>query len=237
MLRGQPLIAIIPVRGGSKGIPGKNMLRFGRYTLLERAIRLGLHSPWVDRVVVSTDDPDMYRLAEHYDVAAPTLRPDFLAADDATTSAVVEFLIEQMEIPPSYLLLLQASSPLRTLADLNGLCHLFSASEADAVVSLCRIDDPHPEKIQTIENGRVRPYMGGEALQRPRQLLKSSYALNGAFYLIDRDAFLEQKSFLPPETLPYIMPPERSHNLDSKTDLQILTAMLKMGYWTLEDLD
>lgn len=236
-MKGRPLIVIIPVRGGSKGIPGKNMLRFGRYTLLERAIRLGLHSPWVDRVIVSTDDPEMYRLAEHYDVAAPTLRPAFLAADDATTADVVAFLIEQMEIPPSYLLLLQATSPLRTLADLDCLCNVFSAAEADAIVSLCRIDDPHPEKIQTIVNGRVRPYMGGENLQRPRQLLQPSYALNGAFYLIGRDIFLEQKSFLPPGTLPYVMPPERSHNLDSKTDLQIFTAMLKTGYWVLEDLD
>jgi CMP-N-acetylneuraminic acid synthetase len=235
MIRGEPVTAIIPVRGGSKGIPHKNLRRIGGLSLLERAILTGKNAPRVERVIVSTDDPEMHAVAQSHGVASPSLRPAVLATDTAPAKAVIEHVIRECQIERGFLLLLQATAPLRTLADLDGLCRAYEASEADAAVSVAVLDEPRPEKLKRIENGWLRPYIG-DGFEGPRQALPQPYALNGAFYLIGRDTFLREGKFLPERTLAYIMPPERSHNLDSMTDWQIFEAMVKAGHWKLEDL-
>ncbi|PLX33212.1 MAG: hypothetical protein C0605_16765, partial [Hyphomicrobiales bacterium] len=236
MIKNRPVTAIIPVRGGSKGIPRKNLLRLGRDTLLERAIKLGRHSPRVERIVVSTDDPEMHDIAGRYGAAAPVLRPAHLGGDDVTTVDVVCDLIESADIEPGYLLLLQATSPLRTLADLERMCAEFEAGDAPASVSLSLHEEPHPAKMRVLDQGLVKPFLGA-GFEGPRQQLPPVYAFNGAFYLIDRDAFLTHKSFLPDGTMGFVMPPERSANLDTMTDWHILQAMVEKGYWPLEELD
>lgn len=237
MLDGRPLTAIIPVRGGSKRLPGKNTRKLGNDTLLERAIKLARKTPRIDRTVVSTDDPDMYACAQTYGVAMSALRPARLATDDATTIAVVNHLIEESNIRDGYLLLLQATSPLRTQADLEDLLDLFeAASDADAIISLCRHEGPHPEKLQTIVDGRVVSYMGADS-HRPEQHLAEVYALNGAFYLVDLTVYKEQQTFFPNRTMAYLMPPERSANLDTETDWKILEAMLAQGHWILTEYE
>lgn len=237
MLRGKTLTAIIPVRGGSKRLPGKNARKVGKYSLLERAIKLAQCCERVDRILVSTDDPEMYRCAQSYGVAAPTLRPAELADDGATTVAVVEHLIGQANIDGGYLLLLQATSPLRTSADLEAVLDRFeNEPAADAIVSLCEHSGAHPEKLQKISDGRVASYLGADS-HRPAQTLPMVYALNGAFYLVDRDMFLRERSFIPPQTIAYHMPAERSINLDTAADWNILQAMVKAGYWQYEEYE
>ncbi|NJM29189.1 MAG: acylneuraminate cytidylyltransferase family protein [Rhizobiales bacterium] len=235
MLRGQPVTAIIPVRGGSKGIPRKNLRQIAGRSLLERAIALGKATKRVDRMIVSTDDLEMQAVARKHGVASPSLRPAGLATDTATAKSVVEHVIEECGIENGYVLLLQATSPLRTLGDLEGLINAFEASDADAAVSVAAHDEPRPEKLKRIEDGWLRPYMG-DGFEGPRQSLPQPYALNGAFYLVSLDAFRREGRFIPKRTLPFVMPQERSHNLDSLTDWQILEAMVQAGHWKLEDL-
>jgi CMP-N-acetylneuraminic acid synthetase len=234
MIRGEPLTAIVPARSGSKGIPGKNLREIGGLSLLGRAIRLGKASPWVDRVIVSTDDPKMHAIAQRLGAASPTLRPSPLATDEAKAIDVVAHVIKECAIDSGFLLLLQPTSPLRTLADLDALCRAFEGSDADATVSVVKHEEPRPEKLQKIEDGWLRPYMG-QGFEGPRQSLPQPYALNGAFYLIGRDTLLAQRKFLTAKTLAHIMPPERSHNLDSTTDWLVLEAMVQAGHWRLED--
>lgn len=235
MVRGGTLTAIIPVRGGSKGVPRKNMMQLGGMSLLERAIRFAKASPRIDRVIVSTDDDEMHALSCAFGVNSKVLRPAPLASDSATTAAVVEHLITAEPIDSGHLLILQATSPLRRLADLEALCKAYEAEEGDAAVSLCALEEPRPEKLKRISDGRVAPYLA-QAFEGPRQALPQPYRLNGAFYLISREAFLCEKSFLPAATIPFIMPGERSHNLDSREDFDILHAMLETGRWSLEEL-
>lgn len=240
MLSSQHVTAVIPVRAGSKGIPGKNMRRVGRDTLLGRTIKLAKRSPYVDRILVSTDDPEMYALAQAQHVAAPSLRPAELATDTATTIDVVLQLIDSVPIQTGYILLLQVTSPLRTLADLNACCEAFAQGvqdgQTEAIVSLVRHDAPHPNKIQKIEHGFVQSYLGTNA-SVARQSLPEVFSLNGAFYLIQRDTLISQRTLLPEKTLPFIMPPERSINLDSKLDLDILEALLEKGLLSIEEYD
>ncbi|NUZ05240.1 cytidylyltransferase domain-containing protein [Piscinibacter koreensis] len=236
MLRGEPLTAIIPVRGGSRGIPGKNLRPVaGGDSLLERAIKLANRGAAIDRVIVSTDDPAMHAIATRHGVQSPTLRPAHLADDTATTLAVVDHVLAECGVDRGALLILQATSPFRTLADLDAVCRLYASSDADAVVSLAEVDEPRPEKLKRLVDGYVAPYLGS-GFEGPRQALPQPLRLNGAFYLVGLDAFRRERSFLPRATLPYLMPDARSHNLDSSTDWQVMEAMIAAGHWRLEDV-
>jgi CMP-N,N'-diacetyllegionaminic acid synthase len=227
MIRGEPLTAIVPARGGSKGIPRKNLYRIDGETLVERTIRLARESGRVDRVLVTTEDPEIYQVAKALDAAPPSLRPDELARDNSRTIDAVHHLIGDAEIDRGYLLLLQVTSPLRTVADLQALCvRLESNPGADAIASVVRHDAPHPNKIMKIEGPYLKSYLGTPP-SVPRQTLPIVYALNGAFYLTSLDVVLKQGTFLPEHTLPFEMPPERSVNLDGPLDLLLLEALLK----------
>lgn len=238
MIRNQTLTAIIPVRGGSKGIPGKNLYRLGRDTLLERTIKLAKACSYIDRVLVSTDHPEMHAIAKSHGAATPTLRPAHLASDTAKTVDVVLDVMQSAAVDSGYIVLLQVTSPLRTLTDLNSFCEQFDAADpsAQAIVSLVAHDSPHPDKIQKIENGRVASYLGKESMVA-RQLLPKVYQLNGAFYLTHRDVLLHQKTFMPADTLPFIMPTERSLNLDQAQDIFLLEALLEKGRITVEEYE
>jgi CMP-N,N'-diacetyllegionaminic acid synthase len=234
MLRGAPLTAIIPVRGGSQGIPGKNLRRIGRDTLLERAIKLAKAAPNIDRAIVTTDDRAMHDVARSHGVQSPSLRPAELATSTATTAAVVAHVLAECGVSDGYLLILQATAPLRRLADLAEMCEAFEAQSAEAMVSVVAQDEPRPEKLKRIIDGKLVPYLA-DGFEGPRQALPQPYALNGAFYLVSVAAFLREKRFLPTDTAPFVMPPERSHNLDSMTDWHILEAMIAAGHWQLEE--
>lgn len=234
MLRGKPFTAIIPVRGGSKGIPGKNLRRIGKYSLLERAIRFCKASPRFDKVIVTTDDAEMHAIAKSFGVASPSLRPAHLATDAATAAEVTRHVIEECRVIEGYLCIIQATSPFRRLADLDAMCAAFENSTARAAVSLAALDEPRPEKLKRIEGGVVRPYIG-QSFEGPRQVLPQPYRLNGAFYIIERVAFLAEGRFLPDDCMPFVMPAESSHNLDSMTDWQVMEAMIAAGHWALED--
>ena len=238
MLRGQSVTAVIPVRGGSKGIPGKNLYRLGRDTLLERTIKIGKLCSYVDRVLVSTDNQEMYNIAQCYAAAAPALRPAELASDNAKTVDVILNMIETADILSGWVLLLQVTSPLRTLGDLNSFCETFENGPRDieAAVSLVHFDSPHPDKIQKIEGGLVKSYLDKESMVA-RQSLPTVYALNGAFYITHRDTLLTKRTFLPPRTLPFIMPEDRGINLDTISDVYMLEAMLARGLFKVEEYE
>jgi CMP-N-acetylneuraminic acid synthetase len=235
MIRGQQLTAIIPVRGGSRGIPSKNLMKLGRDSLLVRTIKMAKACGYIDRIVVSTDHAEMYAIAKQYGVTARTLRPPELATDTAKTVDVVNHVIGDELIAEGYIILLQVTSPLRTLADANVFCKGFDEdTTSEASVSLVEFDSPHPDKIQKVENGRVVSYLGKESMVA-RQQLPKVYALNGAFYLTHRDVLLTQKTFMPKATLPFVMPRERSLNLDGKHDVLLLEALVAKGVVEIEE--
>lgn len=235
MLSGRPVCALVPARAGSKGIPGKNLYRLKGVTLLERAVRLAQSSPRVDRVLVSTDDGTMHDIATRLGAAMPSLRPAHLATDTARTVDVVTHVLREAGIGDALVLVVQTTSPLRSRADLEGVLDLFEsrAAEADAVVTVARHEDPHPDKLQRIENGYLRSYLGKEG-GVPRQTLPELYRFNGAFYLVRSEVAVRQGTLLPPRTLPYVMPPERSVNLDGPLDLVLLEALVERGLVTLD---
>ena len=236
MLKNRKVIALIPARGGSKGIPGKNIYPLGGIPLVEWAARLGKESSWVDQTLVSTDDPGTYALAEKLGCATPDPRPAELAGDSSRTIDVVANLVDEGVIDRrDILLLLQPTSPLRTGEQLNGVCDrlLENWNTADAVVSVCEIDGPTPYKAQKIEKGYLQSLLGQDA-SVPRQSLPPTYIPNGAFYLIKVEALLDEGAFIPKRSLPFVMSSLSSINLDTPMDLLLLEAIVDKG-WVVFD--
>jgi len=225
MIRGEPLTAIIPARAGSKGIPDKNLLKLNGKTLVERALIKAKNCNQINRVIVSTDDPRIFEIAKKMNAAPSVLRPAHLAGDRSKTIDAVFHLMENENINTGYILLLQVTTPLWTPEDLSGLIETFEQNyDSDAIVSVVKHDAPHPNKMLTIENGKLRSYLGSET-GVARQSLPDVYALNGAFYLISISTLKKEKTFIPERSIPYIMPPERSVNLDGPLDLILLKAL------------
>ena len=233
MLKHKPVTAVVPARGGSKGLPGKTLLELAGDPLVARAAKFALAAPGVDRVIVSSDDQAILDAVRSIDGVGAVKRRSALATDRATSVDVVVDLIEQGYVEDGYLVLLQPTTPLRAVGDLSALFEAFEAADADAAVSLMAHVEPRPEKLLRISDGFVHAYLG-DGYEGPRQTLPQPYALNGAFYLIDRGVLMADRTFLPDRTIGFVMAPERSANIDSIEDWQILNAMIAQGYWTVE---
>lgn len=231
MIRNKSLIAVIPARGGSKGIPGKNLYKIAGLSLVEMAIQIGKSCKRVDKVFVSTDHPEIYAIAQQHDCATPSLRPSSLSTDSARTVDVISNLVsEEVIISEDCLVLLQPSSPLRSQVHIDAVCDLLESqwNTADAVVSVCEIDGPHPYKSQIIQDGYLQSLLGQDSTV-PRQSLPKTYIPNGAFYLVKVFALLEENTFIPSRSIPYMMSSLESLNLDGPMDLLLLETIIDKG--------
>jgi len=232
MIHEHRLCALVPARGGSKGISRKNLYELAGISLVERSVRLARRCARVDQVFVSTEDAEIMSLATLLDAATPRPRPIELASDCARTIDVVRNLVEEEVLSnDDCILLLQPTTPLRTLADLEAACELLEEhwEDADAVISLCAVDGPHPYKAQVIREGLLRPLINGQDSSVSRQSLPTAYLPNGAIYLAKIHVLLEEDTFLPERSLPLLMPATASINLDGLLDLLLLEAVVSKG--------
>ncbi len=212
------LLALIPARGGSKGIPRKNIRPFCGKPLLQWSIDVALAAPSVDRVVVSTDDPEIAEVARAGGAEVPFLRPPELASDTAPGIAPVLHALEQLP-EVSDVLLLQPTSPLRLVADVEAIFALRRHARREAAVSVTP-SAKHPAWMFVLSpQQQLEPLLPSEEAAC-RQQLPPAYALNGALYLASRSFLERERSFLTADTLGYVMPLERSLDIDSPQDWQ-----------------
>ena len=154
MINKRKVVAVIPARGGSKGIPGKNLYEINGKPLVQLAVELAQSHSAVDEVYITTDCEEIYSLSQQLGVSTPELRPSHLSRDNSTTVDVVKYLVENGLLEQDdVLLLLQPPSPLRKLKHLNDIIELFTSEKVNAVVSVCEVSEPHPYKVQVIKNG------------------------------------------------------------------------------------
>ena len=226
MIRNEKLTAIIPVRGGSKGIPRKNLYKLGNFSLLERTIIQAKKSSKIDEIIVSTDDAEMYSIAEEYNVQLESLRPEILAEDNALTIDVINHALSQKKINKGHIILLQVTSPFRILKDFKNIFDIYEhRTDCSSVISVNKSHSTHPDKIQIIEKGFLKSYLGKESMV-PRQYLPEVYELNGAFYLTSIDFLKKNRSFFSDKVIPYEMNIINSLNLDSLNDLYLLEYLV-----------
>ncbi|HOW43075.1 MAG TPA: acylneuraminate cytidylyltransferase family protein [Candidatus Omnitrophota bacterium] len=224
MSKKQRIIAVIPARGGSKGIPHKNIQILCGKPLIEYSIKAALASRVFDDVVVSTDDRRIRDIAIKAGALCPFLRPASLSGDCVATYPVIKHAVEWMErcrgAAYDLVTVLQPTAPLRSAGDIRKAIAWLQRSRAASLVSVALIDDPHPCKVQRVIKGKLYNFIDrspGVRLAR-RQDLEPAYALNGAIYL-SRRAVLD-KALLDKDVLAYIMPAERSVNIDTRLDLE-----------------
>ncbi|MBO6538839.1 MAG: hypothetical protein JJ969_05495 [Rhizobiaceae bacterium] len=237
MIGGKRVVALVPARGGSKGIPGKNLYRIGEKSLVERAVDLARASGFVDQVYVSSDDAAVHALAQKLDAAPPEPRPAHLASDGARTIELVHYMVETGQLDrDNLLLLLQPTTPLRNVQHAKELAERFAeAGEApDGIISVVTAGGNHPLKAQIINNGYLAP-LNAQDSSVPRQSLRPAFFPNGAFYLARVDVLLDQDTFVPRRTLAYEMDELSSVNLDGKLDLLLLETILSKGLVQMED--
>ncbi len=228
MIRNRPTIAIIPVRGGSKGIPKKNIYKIENETLLERTINFAKKINVIDKIIVSTDDIEMYEISKRHKVNASSLRPEHLATDSSKTIETIKYLLKEEKIENANILLLQVTSPLRNHDDIKAIFEIYNNDYSlNAIVSCVKIIEPHPYKCVIINKNKYIEPLIGNSLSTPRQELPEVFAFNGAFYLIDSEVLINQNTLIPTRTKLYEMPLNRSINIDSEMDLLLLEIILK----------
>ena len=212
------LLALIPARGGSKGIPRKNIRPFCGKPLLQLSIDAALAAACVDQVVVSTDDPEIADVAKAGGAEVPFLRPAELATDTAPGIAPVLHALEQLP-QVSDVLLLQPTSPLRTSADIEAIVALRQQSGRESAVSLTP-SAKHPAWMFSLsQDKRLEPLLQLDGAHC-RQQLPTAYVLNGALYLASRAFLLREQAFIREDTVGYVMPAERSVDIDTPLDWQ-----------------
>jgi CMP-N-acetylneuraminic acid synthetase len=227
----QRILAIIPARGGSKGIPRKNMQLLRGKPLISYSIHAALQSHTIQKTVVSTDDESIACAARQYGAEVPFLRPLHLSTDTATSVSVlqhaVRYLADKEEDPADIIVCLQPTSPLRSAEDIDQAVTLCLSTGADSVVSLCPAEH-HPYWMKTVVGNRVYPLMEVDDEKYPRrQDLPPVYQLNGAVYVTRRRILLEEDRLLGGNTLAYVMPRERSVDIDTPIDLKLAELLMQ----------
>jgi CMP-N,N'-diacetyllegionaminic acid synthase len=224
-------LAIISARGGSKGIPGKNIRPVADKPLIAWTIAAARDSAVFQRIVVSTDSQEIADAAAHYGAEIPFMRPAELARDDTSGTDPVVHAVQWLETHESFVsewvMLLQPTSPLRASEDIRRAVALAAQKDTDAVVSVAPVEN-HPYWTKRIDTeGCLEDFIKLEKPIGRRQDLPEVYALNGAIYLVRRTVLLEQKTLCPQRTRALVMPRERSLDVDTPWDLYLADLILK----------
>ena len=216
------VLGLIPARGGSKGIPNKNLRQLAGKTLLGYTADAARASGVIDRLVLSTDSEAIAALGRELGIEVPFMRPTELAGDEAAMLPVLQHAVAALEAEgwqPEIIVLLQPTSPLRTPAHIRDAVEMLRAEQCDSVVSVLEIpDDYAPQKALRVQDGALTYWLPeGKAITR-RQELEPAYSRDGTVYAFWRATLVEQGSIYGERCLPLILPHAESMNLDSEAD-------------------
>lgn len=237
MTRDRLVLAVVPARSGSRGIPDKNLRTVAGMSLIARAGEVLRQCSAVDRAMLSTDSAEYRREGAAHGLDSWFLRPSELSSAEATAADTVlhalieaeEYYRERFEV----LLIIEPTSPLREPADVDGCVSLLLASGADSVVSVSRVDSKHhPAKLLRIDAGRLAFFAAEGAEVSARQQLRGEYYVrNGACYALRRGRFLATRQIFMPHTLPFVI--ERPLvNIDTPLELELADYLLRRSLET-----
>jgi len=225
MYKEKTFLAIIPARGGSKRVPGKNRLDLCGKPLLSYSIEAALQSFFIDEIVVSSDDNTILEIAKKYNIKA-LKRPDFLATDTTTTVDTIRHVLEFYS-SYDYFILLQPTSPLRKSFHIDEAVALLNKKNARAVVSVCEMEHSPLWSNTLDESCSLSHFLKEEVQQARSQDLKPYYRINGAIYICHTEQFLAENTlFLKEDSFAYIMDRESSIDIDDWIDFKIAACLL-----------
>jgi CMP-N,N'-diacetyllegionaminic acid synthase len=230
MFQGEKVLAIIPARGGSKGIPGKNIKRLQGKPLIAWTIQAAQGSKYLDKIIVSTDSAEIAKLANEYGAETPFVRPVELATDVTPGVDVILHTMtwfEEAKLDFGFLVLLQPTSPLRNSSQVDNALEIYAGdADVDAVVSVCEVED-HPFWMKRIDDkGYVHTYTDEIDIPDSRQELPLLYKNNGAIYICRWEVFSADKSFYKRNCKAFIMDRHSSIDLDTMDDWKHVEYLL-----------
>ncbi|RSD27914.1 cytidylyltransferase domain-containing protein [Vibrio pectenicida] len=223
------MIAIVPARGGSKGLPGKNIKSLFGKPMIAYTIEAALNSKYITDVVVSTDDQETYDVALSYGAIKSFLRPKELARDESLAIDnyiyTVQRLNDEFGKDLSSFIVLQPTSPLRKTQDIDGSIELFYSKSADSVVSYCVEHHPVMWHKYIEEDSRLTCIFSDEVIEN-RQKYRESYYPNGAIFVF-KQSLIERREYFSDHTFAYKMPRSRSVDIDTQEDFDYAEFLMR----------
>ncbi len=213
------VVALITARGGSKGLPRKNVLPLCGKPLIAWTIEAALRATSVDRVVLSSDDDEISSIAARFGCEVLFKRPAELASDTASSMDVVRHALAQLT-DAQMIVLLQPTSPLRTHADIDAAVSRVRTGDAPACVSVCEVSESPYWMYRIGKQGQIQPLMPTHLPPQRRQDLEPIYRLNGAVYVAQSAWLLQNGGFVSAQTVAHCMPASRSIDIDTAADFE-----------------
>jgi CMP-N,N'-diacetyllegionaminic acid synthase len=233
MINGKNVLAVIPARGGSKGLPGKNIKILCGKPLIAWPIQVAKDSAYIDKIIVSTDDLEIADVAISEGIQIPFLRPPELATDKSVAEDAIVHVIDILTMQGEeydYCVKLEATSPLTESSDVDKALELLDSNrvKADSIVGVSEIIGAHPDYTASINrDGMISPYFGKEFTKAVnRQEINKLYFYDGTLYISEIKALKNNKSFYHNRTMPYIAPKWKSLEVDDLTDFICIEAII-----------
>ncbi|MEL6407861.1 MAG: acylneuraminate cytidylyltransferase family protein [Chloroflexota bacterium] len=228
------ILAIIPARGGSKGVPRKNIRPFAGKPLIQWTIEAAQASEQLTRIIVSTDDLEAADIARNCGVDMPFMRPAAFAQDGSTDLDVyrhaVAWLSENTDYMPDVVVWLRPTTPLRRTQDIDDAIVHFLSSDADCQRSVCKVEH-HPYWMYVLKDNQLDAFVEGIDVMRDyptRQSLPPAYRLNGAVDITRAKQVLETNKLYNGIMGAYVMPVERSMDIDTEKDFILAETLIKL---------
>lgn len=223
------ILAIIPARGGSKGLPRKNVLPLLGEPLIAYTIKEAKKSKYITRIIVTTDDDEIAGISLKYGAEVPFRRPKELAGDNTSTNDVIEHvlnvIVKEEEKLPDIICLLQCTSPLRTVSDIDSTIEKMLKTNSDSAVAVCEVES-NPYWTNIFEGERLEYFLEeGKNITR-RQDLPKIYEINGAVYVARTESFKKYKTLETPNMTGYVMEKEKSIDIDTLIDFKMAEFIL-----------
>lgn len=228
MINGQKVLAIIPARGGSKTLPRKNIRCLAGKPLIAWTIEEARKSQYIDCSIISSDDDEIIRVAREWGAEVPFIRPAELAEDDTPGIEPVLHALKSINGYYDYTVLLQPTSPLRTVKDIDECIHYCISKGAVTCTSVSKVDKSPYWMYSLNDQQRLRPLVLSQQSINRRQDLPPIYALNGAIYVAQTQYLQKARCFISHETLAYIMPAERAMDIDDEIDFRYCELKLQV---------
>lgn len=231
MYKTKKIVCIIPARSGSKRLPGKNVKKIGGKPMIAHAILAAKGSKYVDRVIVSTDDVEIAKVARKYGAEVPFIRPAELASDTAPTLLVLQHAIAHIEnqdkFKPDLIVLIQPTNPLVKSEDIDGTIEKIIAAKTNSCFTVCEIHQ-RPEWMYLLDNKKPKLFLASASKTKRSQDLPKLAIINGAVYVTRYDTLMKKNLIRDnSNTSIYLMPKERSVDIDDHLDFKIAEALIK----------
>ncbi|MBF0295824.1 MAG: acylneuraminate cytidylyltransferase family protein [Magnetococcales bacterium] len=230
MIHGASVLAVIPARGGSRGVARKNIRMVAGKPLLAWTIEAARGCPEIDRLVLSSEDAEIIAIARQWGCECPFPRPPELAADHTLAIDVALHLLATLPERYDYLVWLQPTAPLRTAQDITDCLELCVREGADSCVTVTPAEKPPWWMFFVDEAGAMRPVLPGDHTRANRQDLPRAHLLNGAVLVARTDWLQRSARFMDAHTRALVMPPERSLDIDSERDLLVAEWLLSRSF-------